>query len=330
MILRVKKQSASLGKKPRIVFPEGRSSKVLKAINYLAGDGFFEPILIGYESVVKEQIETLGLTALKDVPIIHPSQHKDYKRYSEAFYKKRMRKGILATEAERRMADPYYFASQMVAMGDADGLVTGAQQNYADAVKPILQTIGTGKSKTCSGLNMIVTKEGLMFLADTTINIDPSAEQLANIAFHASNIAKYFGYEPRIAMLSFTNFTSSQETPRKMKKAAELVKSRHPELIVEGEMQADTAINPSIAERIFPFSELKAGANILIFPNLDSGNIAYKMVQQMGDVEVLGPFLLGIQKPANVLQRTCNVDDIVNTIALTALETQAYETEVQN
>jgi malate dehydrogenase (oxaloacetate-decarboxylating)(NADP+) len=170
----------------------------------------------------------------------------------------------------------------------------------------------------------------MIFFADTTVNIDPTAEQLANIAVHASRVAKFFNMTPKIAMLSFSNFSGRHETPKKMQKAAQLVKERDPELIVDGEMQADTAVNPDIVERIFPFCDIKGGANILVFPNLDAGNIAYKLVQQLGGGEVLGPFLMGVKKPANVLQRTCTVDDIVNTIVLTAIEAQAYKEQFPN
>jgi malate dehydrogenase (oxaloacetate-decarboxylating)(NADP+) len=163
-----------------------------------------------------------------------------------------------------------------------------------------------------------------MFFADTAVNINPTAEQIATVAIHAARVAEYFRIQPRIAMLSYTNFRSRGESPSKMKAAAEIVKKRYPHLIVDGEMQADTAVNPDIVERIFPFCEVKNGANILIFPNLDAGNISYKLVQQLGGGEVIGPFLMGIRKPANVLQRTCTVDDIVNTVALTALEAQAF------
>jgi malate dehydrogenase (oxaloacetate-decarboxylating)(NADP+) len=184
--------------------------------------------------------------------------------------------------------------------------------------------IGTGRGQVASGMNMVLIRDRILFFADTTVNINPTAEQLASIAIYVSKVAQYFKIEPRIAMLSFTNFTGNYETPKKMQEAARLVKERHPELIVDGEMQADTAINSDIMKRIFPFSEIKNGANILMFPNLDAGNISYKLVQQLSGGEVLGPFLVGIKKPANVLQRTCTVNDIINTIVLTSLEAQAY------
>lgn len=310
---------------PLVVFPEGRSTKVLKALNAIVQENVIRPVLLGYEEQVRARIQELDLDHLKDLPIYHPSKHPSFEDYSKRFYENRKRKGVMWAEAERLMADPNYFAAMMVENGDADALVSGATQNYADCVRPILEIIGPGRRRTASGLNIVLVKGRMFFFADTTVNIDPTAEQLANIAIHASRVAKFFNLKPKIAMLSFSNFAGRKDNPRKMQKAAQLVKERHPELIVDGEMQADTAVNPDIVERIFPFCDIKGGANILIFPNLDAGNIAYKLVQQLGGGEVLGPFLMGVKKPANVLQRTCTVDDIVNTIVLTALEAQAYK-----
>lgn len=310
---------------PLIVFPEGKSTKVLRALNAIVQENIIRPILLGYEDQVREKIASLDLEHLKDVPVYHPSKHPHFKGYAKRFYENRKRKGIMWAEAERLMSDPNYFAAMMVESGDAGALVSGATQNYADCVRPILEIIGPGKRKTASGLNIVLIKDRMLFFADTTVNIDPTAEQLANIAVHASRVAKFFKIKPKIAMLSFSNFAGKKDSPRKMQLAAKLVKERHPDLIVDGEMQADTAVNPDIVERIFPFCDIKGGANILLFPNLDAGNIAYKLVQQLGGGEVLGPFLMGVKKPANVLQRTCTVDDIVNTIVLTALEAQAYE-----
>ena len=185
--------------------------------------------------------------------------------------------------------------------------------------------IGTGKRKTASGLNIVLVKDRVLFFADTAVNINPTAEQVATIAIHAARVAEYFRIPPRIAMLSYTNFRSIGESPKKMQQAAEVVRKNYPHYLVDGEMQADTAVNPEIVDRIFPFCEIKNGANILVFPNLDAGNIGYKLVQQLGKGEVLGPFLMGVRKPANVMQRTCTVEDIVNTTALTALQAQALK-----
>ncbi|OFZ15999.1 MAG: NAD-binding malic protein [Bdellovibrionales bacterium RBG_16_40_8] len=318
------KANAAKSDVPIIIFPEGTSTKILRALNSVNQERIVRPILIGYPEQIENKIKELELEELKNIPIIHPSKHEKYQAYVDAFYNMRSRRGILRAEAERLMADPYYFSAMAVKMGDAHGLVSGATNNYSTCVKPILQIIGTGRGRVASGMNMVLIDDRFLFFSDTTVNINPSAEQLASIAVHVSKVAQYFNIEPRVAMLSYTNFTAEKENPRKMREAAEIVRAKHPELIVDGEMQADTAVNADIMRRIFPFSHIKNGANILIFPNLDAGNIAYKLVQQLSGGEVLGPFLLGTKKPANVLQRTCTVNDVVNTIVLTSLEAQAY------
>lgn len=324
VIQRVKSQAKRQQKSvPTVVFPEGNSTKILRALQIVSEDQVIRPILIGYENRIRAKIRELDLYHLKDIPIIQPSQHEYYPEYVREFYKMRHRKGVMVSESERLMADPNFFAPMMVHVGHADGLVTGATQNYADAVRPIFQIIGTGFKKTASGLSVVLIKDRVLFFCDTTVNIDPSAEQIATIAIHISRVCRYFGFEPRIAMLSYSNFSARPGSPEKMKRAVELVQRKQPDLIVDGEMQADTAVNSEIVQRIFPFCRIKRGANVLVFPNLDAGNIAYKLVQQLGGGEVLGPFLIGINKPANVLQRTCVVDDIVNTVALTALQIQA-------
>ncbi len=325
IINRVKtKISQAKQEPPIIIFPEGSSSKILKALSSIHREKICRPVLLGYPEIIREKIKELELDELLELPIVQPSKHKHFEKYSNELYELRKRKGVLSTEAERLMSDPYYYAAMAVRMGDAHGTISGAQNVYANCVKPILKVIGTGRGKVASGLNIVLHGDRMLFFADTTMNVNPSAEQLAAIAVHASRVAMYFKIEPQIAFLSFSNFAGEFESPRKMQEAARIVKSKHPNLVVDGEMQADTALNPDIVKRIFPFSEIKNGANILIFPNLDSGNIAYKMIQQMGGAEVLGPFLMGIRRPANVVQRTSTVTDIVNTIVLTSLEAQAY------
>lgn len=310
------------GELPKIVFPEGSSTKVLKALRTLVEEKICQPILLGYPEVVREKIKRLELQALEGVPIVQPSKHPKFKEYVMELFTKRQRKGVNLREAERLMSDPNYFASMMVLMNDADGMVTGSSQNYADAVRPILQIIGTHKNGVPAGVNFVLTENNFYLLGDTTVNLDPSSEQLAQIALQSARVMEYFGQEPRAAMLSYSNFTSAPGTPAKMKKAADLVRAEGTNLIVDGDIQADTAVNPSIIERIFPFSELKGGANILIFPNLESANISYKLLQQLGKVEVLGPFLTGIRRSACVLQRTTTVDGIINSVVLTSLEAQ--------
>lgn len=308
---------------PRIVFPEATSNKILKALHTLVEENVCQPILVGYPERIREKIKQLELTNLENLEIIHPSSSPNFKRYVDAIYQRRQRKGVTEKEAERLMVLPEYFAAMMVELGDADGVVTGATQDYTTAVRPILQIIGTSKGSTASGLNFVLSENRFFLLADTTVNINPNAEQLATMAQQAARVAKYFKVTPRVAMLSYSNFGTSQgPTPLKMRQAVDILKEREPDLLVDGDMQADTAVNPDIIQRIFPFCRIKEGANILIFPNLEASNIAYKLLQQLGNVEVLGPFLMGVRKSANVLQRTTTVEGIINSVVLTALEAQ--------
>lgn len=310
------------GHVPRIVFPEGTSAKVLKAIRTLVEERICVPVLLGQPEKIREKILALELSNIQDVEIINPTQHPKFNAYVEELYKNRQRKGVNRSEAERLMADHDYFASMMLHMGDADGMVSGASHNYPDAVKPVLQTIGFHQHGVPGGLNFVLLEDRFLLLADTTVNLNPSAEQLSQIALQAARVCEYFGQEPRVAMLSYSNFTGTDGTPAKMKKAAELVRKLRPEMVVDGDIQADAAINATLVDRIFPFSHLKSGANVLIFPNLESANISYKLVQAIGKVEVLGPFLLGVRRAANVLQRTTTVEGIVNSVVLTVLEAQ--------
>ena len=325
VINRVKAQAKSKGVSvPRVVFPEGSSTKILKAIDLVAEEGLVKPVILGFPEQVRARIKELNLHHLANVEILLPSQSPKFESYAATLYKMRQRKGVMWREAERLMGDPDYFGAMMVHVGDADAMVTGATRNYAECVRPILEVIGPGRRRCASGLNVVLLKDGRkLFFCDTAVNIDPTADQIATIAIHAARVAEYFQIKPRIAMLSYSNFNSVGANPRKMRDAAELVRKHYPGYVVDGEMQADTAVNPDIVERIFPFCEIKDGANILVFPNLDSGNIGYKLVQQIGGGEVIGPFLMGVKKPANVVQRTGTVEDVVNTIALTALQSQA-------
>jgi malate dehydrogenase (oxaloacetate-decarboxylating)(NADP+) len=319
-------QNAAGGELPKIVFPEGTSTKVLKALKTLVDERICQPILLGQHEKVREKIQQLDLKSLENVQIIRPSQSPNFKMYAQELYKKRQRKGVNLTEAERLMNDPNYFAAMMVNMGDADGMVTGASMNYSDAVRPILQIIGFHSHGVPGGLNVVLLEDRFLLLADTTVNYNPTAEQLAQMAVQASRVSEYFGQQPRVAMLSYSNFTGTPGTPAKMKKAAEIAKLLRPDLVVDGDIQSDTAVNPMIIDRIFPFSTLRGGgANILLFPNLESANISYKLLQQVGKVEVIGPFLMGIRLSANVLQRTTTVDGIINSCVLTALEAQFFK-----
>jgi len=323
--------SANGGVLPTIIFPEGHSTKILKALSTLVEERICQPVLLGYPERIREKMQHLGvLESLKNIPMIHPSSHEKYKDYAQELYQRRNRKGVNYREAERLMADPNYFAAMMVQMGDADGMVTGASQNYGDSVRPILHTIGVSKESVPAGLNLVLLEDKFLLLADTTVNVNPTAEQCAIIALQAARISEYFGVAPRVAMLSYSNFSGTEGTPAKMKKAAELVRAYRPDIAVDGDMQADTAVSTDIIQRIFPFCNLKDGANILIFPNLEASNICYKLLQQIGKVEVIGPFLMGVRRSANVLQRSTTVDAIINSVVLTTLEAQFIKDVLKN
>ena len=309
------------GAMPRIVFPEGSSSKILKSIRALIDEKICHPIVIGNPDVIREKAQKHSVS-MDGIEILNIQGHPKYQSYVQELYKRRQRKGVNIKEAERLMNDPSYFASMMIDQGDADGLVNGALTNYSEAVKPILHTIGLAKDHVPAGLNILISDDKFLFLSDTTVNLNPTAEQLAQIAIQTALIAEHFGQKPRIAMLSFSNFSGADGTPAKMKKAAEIVRKIRPDLVVEGDMQADTAVNSEIQNRIFPFSQLGGEANILIFPNLESANISYKLLQQLGKVEVIGPFLMGVRRAANVLQRTTTEETIFSSVVLTALEAQ--------
>lgn len=325
IINRVKLQNQKDKRKPRIIFPEGASTKILKAIHMAINEDIIEPVLVGHPDYIRRKIDELGLDNLKKVQIINHLTSEKRPLYVKTFFELKQRKGVTLAEADKLMEDSNYYAAMALNLGDFDGLINGATMKYKDAVRPLLKVVGCGKMKTASGLNVVLLKDKLFFFTDTAVNIDPTAEQLATIALHASKVAEYFKIKPKIAMLSYANFTNEGTNPQKMVKAVRIIKEHFPHLTVDGEMQADTAVNPDIISRIFPFCEIKDGANILVFPNLDSGNIAYKLVQQLGGGEVIGPFLLGIKKPAHAVQRTSVIDDVFNTICLTALQCQSFK-----
>ena len=305
---------------PKIIFPEANNSKVLKAISQIVEERFATPILIGDKEYILQTAEDLHLDEIKGLQILKPETYAKYDKYIKELHKLRHRRGVHFREAQRLMRDPNYFAAMSVYLEDVDAMITGTTQNYADSVRPVLQIIGRSDKSVAAGLIIMIINREVYFFADTTVNIDPSAEQLACIALHVADVARFFRIQPRIAMLSFSNFAAIHPTPQKMRRAAEIVRESHPRLMIDGEMQVSTALNTDAIKELFPFCQLKKSANILIFPNLDSGNIAYKMVQGLGKGEVLGPFLMGVKHPANVLHRSCSVNDIVNTAAFTALQ----------
>lgn len=313
----------------RVVFPEGEEEKILRAAQILVDEKIAIPILLGNEDLIKRRIRELGLD-LHGVQIIDPFDSPKLKSYAEEFFNLRQRKGITPAEAQRLIRkDRNYYGAMMVRMGDADSLLSGISYHYPDTIRPALQIIGKQPHlESVHGLYMLVFKREVIFCADTTVNIEPGAEALAETAILAARKARHFDVDPRIAMLSFSNYGSVEHPETlKVKRATSLVKTWNPELVVDGETQANMALDKDLSERQYPFSALKGDANVFIFPNLDAGNITYKMLWKLGQAETVGPILMGMKKPVHVLQRGDDVNDIVNMTAVAVVDAQAAEEE---
>lgn len=309
----------------RIVFPEGEELKILRAAQILVDDKIAKPILIGNPDRIKNKIEELGLDFDFDkVEIFDPNDNLKFDKYLEEFYEIRKRKGVTYTDAQRLLKTPQIFGMMMVRCGDADGLISGLTQHYPDTIKPALQIIGTEEGiNKIAGLYMMVFKNRTLFIADATVNIEPTAEDLAETAQLAAFAVTRLGFTPKIAMLSFSNFGSTKHPlTNKVARATSIVKAQRPDLIVDGEMTAETAMNPETIANHYPFSDLKERANILICPDLTSANIAYKLLGSIGGAVAIGPILLGIKKPVYLLGPESYVDDIVNLTAMAVFEAE--------
>ena len=307
----------------KVVFSEGEDDKILRAAQVLVEEGIAKPILIGDQKKIKQKMDDLNLDL--DVPIMDPSDSELTEEYAEELYRLRQRKGLTISECRRimRRKSRAHFGNMMVHMGHADALLGGIDTHYPETIRPALQVLGKQEGlSSVHGLYMMVSKKNVYFLADTTVTIDPTAEELAETAILAAEMVHKLDIEPRVAMLSFSNFGSvDHPQTRKVKRAVEIVKERAPNLIVEGEMQADTAVVPDLLDG-FTFSKLKNPANILIFPDLNSGNICYKLLHHLGGAEAIGPILMGMNKPVHVLQRGDDVNDIVNMAAIAVVDVQ--------
>ena len=304
----------------KIVFPEGDNEKIQHAAQILREEGLCEPILLGPVQKIRASIEERRLDGLEGVQVILPEESPDYDRYVARFWELRARKGMTFAEARRQVRARNYYASVMVERGDADGMVTGLTVGYPDGIRAPLEIIGTRKGRRAAGVYIVVTKEDFKFFADTTVNIDPNPQALADIAVATADLARYFDVVPRVAMLSYSSFGAAKgESPAKVRKATELVRQMRPDLEVDGEIQVDIATDAELRVPEFPFSTLKEDANVFVFPNLDSANISYQLLEAMGGAEVIGPVLLGMDKPVNVLQMGTSVQSIVNLAAITAL-----------
>ncbi len=314
-------------KPKKIVFAEAEHYKVLKAVEQCVDDGIIQPVLLGRKEVILSLIEEYSIE-LDGVEIIDPKDKK-LKNKREEFgfllWEKRRRKGLTKFEAVKLMRERNYFGSMMVDVGEADALISGITRNYPNTIKPALEVIGKREEvKNVLGMYIMNTKKGTLFLADTTINIDPTEDEIVEITEMVAKAIKSLRLTPRIALLSYSNFGSSRtEGSGKMARAADRIKKKNPNLIVDGEIQADFALNKEKMEHLFDFSELsEKSANTLIFPNLESGNIAYKLIQELEDTDSIGPILVGMKKPVHILQLGSSVREIVNMITLAAVDAQ--------
>jgi malate dehydrogenase (oxaloacetate-decarboxylating)(NADP+) len=307
----------------RIVFPEGEHDSIIRAARNIVDQKIGMPVLLGNEKVIRETAANLGIEQL-EFEIVHLPSAEKGAAYAQALYGLRQRKGVTLPAAEDLVKDPTIFGLMMVQTGDADGFVGGMYRAYPETIRPAIQILGLkpGVSRA-SAAHILVLKDRIFFCADTMVNIEPSAEDLAEIAMQAADLANNFGTEPKVAMLAFSSFGSvPHPLSKKVAAAVDIVRARNPKLIIDGEMHLDTAVVEEIVEKNYPHSRIKGDANVLIFPGLASGNIGYKLVQRLGNADALGPILLGVRKPVNVLQHGMTVAEIVNVAAITAMSAE--------
>jgi len=308
----------------RVVFPEGEDHRIIRAARIVVDEGIAEPVLLGNaETITRVAAEHKIL--LDGIILEDPQRSLRRDAYVAYLWQRRQRKGMSEGEAHQRLHNTNYFGSVMVALGDAHALVSGLNQHYPETIRPALEVIGAHpKAGLVSGLYMLVFEKHVVFCSDTTVTIEPTAEQLSQIAYSAARMLKTFGIEPRIAMLSFSNFGSVRHPESdRMAKAVQLLHQRDPSLIVDGEMQADTALDEEKLRAMYPFSTLTEKANVLIFPNLSAGNIAYKLLHHLGGATAIGPILVGMRLPVHVLEAGCDVQSIVNMAAVAVVDAQS-------
>ena len=310
----------------KIVFPEGEAPKIVRAAKILADEGICRPVLLGSAKTINTLLEEHEVPP-ETVEVVDPLKDSRAEDYAQKLFEMRWRHGVTELGACKLLRDPVYFGNMMVHSEDADGLIAGLNHSYPETIRPALQIHKTlpGVHKA-AGVYLLLFEDRMLFIADTTVNHDPSAEDLAEIAGMASRVARiYFEVEPRIALLSYSNFGSNTDSrSQKVREAVAIAKDRWPQLVIEGEMQADTAVAPALAKENFPLSRIHGDANILVCPDLESANIAYKLLWRLGKVEAIGPILTGIGAPVHVLQRGVGVDDIVNMAALCVRKAQRY------
>ena len=314
----------------RVVFAEADQLDVLKAAQIAHDEGIAHPILLGRRETIKALMKEIEFEA-DDVPIIDPKSDEEEARknkYAEVYWQQRQRKGVTLYSAEKLMRERNYFAAMMVNTGDADALISGYSRSYPTVVKPMLELVGLAPGSTrVATTNVLMTQRGPMFLSDTSININPTAKDLIKITQMTAGVVKMFGMEPVMAMTSFSNFGSSKtETAVKVREAVSYLHKRHPNLAVDGELQTDFALNSEMLQDIFPFSKLAGKkVNTLIFPNLESANITYKLLKELNKSESIGPIMMGMRKPVHILQLDASVDEIVNMTAIAVIDAQQKE-----
>jgi malate dehydrogenase (oxaloacetate-decarboxylating)(NADP+) len=309
------------GNPKRIVFGEGEEPRSIRAAAAIEEQGIGHGILLGRPQVVIQKVQDLGLDF--EPTVIEPQFGEQYEAYCKVLYGLRQRKGITWSRARALMRQRSYFGPMMVRMCDADAYVSGLTHNYPDIIRPALEVVGTRPGvKRVAGMYIMIVRDKVYFFSDATVNIDPSAEDLAEIASLVADAVRRFDIEPRIAMISFSNFGSTRHPfSEKVRQAVEILRQCRPDLLVDGEMMADTAVVPQIIDDLYPFSRVR-DANVLIFPNLEAANVAYKLLQRLGSAEAIGPVLLGMDKPVHVLQRPDEVRNIVNIAALAVVDAQ--------
>ncbi|WP_316817909.1 NADP-dependent malic enzyme [Pedobacter nyackensis] len=314
----------------RVVFAEADHYKILKAAQIVKDENIAIPILLGNKEVIERIIEESALD-LEGVTIIDPFKEPELmQKYGQFLYEKRQRRGLTLFDATKLMRDRNYFGASMVEFGEADAMISGLTRNYVSTIKPALQVIGTAPGvNRVAGMYMMMTKKGPVFFGDTTVNVDPTAEELVDLTLLLERSVSKFNIHPRIALLSYSNFGSNEGVvPEKVRKAVKILHEQHPHIVVDGEMQGNFAMNNELLKGNFPFSRLVDGpANTLIFPNLESGNIAYKLLQELGEAEAIGPILLGLNKPVHIVQLGSSVREIVNMVTLAVLDVQGKEDE---
>ncbi|MBN2635933.1 MAG: NADP-dependent malic enzyme [Prolixibacteraceae bacterium] len=317
----------------RIVFAEGDNFKILKTAQFVMNEKIAIPILLGNEEKIKTIIKENKLD-LKNVAIVDPIKSitaEKRNQFARMLYEKRKRKGMTFDESVENMINRDYLGSMMVETGEADAFISGFSRKYADTIRPALQVIGVKeKFNHIAGMYIMLSKKGTLFLADTTVNMNPSAQTLADTTLLTANEVRRFNIEPRIALLSYSNFGAfkGQVSPIRVKEAVEILHKNHPDLLVDGEMQANYALNGNLRYKRYPFNKLgDKDANTLIFPNLSSGNITYKVLQTIGTADTIGPILMGMKKPVHILQRDSSVREIINMVAIAVIDAQSVSAD---